>query len=514
MKTPAKHQVAGVSASLGASGGGNWDVSSVKSLLSKAGEATLRDEKNRATLLLCTVGMGLFLAWTAGDVHSKNIAGINGATAAHAADIAVGVGCNILTLLAVVLLSRRIAPLTERRGLCAAAGAAAVAGPLLVTASQALLGNLPLMALGSAMRGFAAAVLFLAFSELTARFPLRQASICYAGAYALSVILQLAMNAVGEAAGMALALTCGALSCVTLFSAAKCTPSSSRDGMAETRRWTFPWRPLLLTATYTLVTFTFLHALGSGDGGLGRLGGGIVAVACLVGCAFFFEQRFDATSLGVAALPLAVASLLLWCWAGDKAALVVMGLADASNVAFRIFVLSMLCNISYRYDVPPLWLFGIVRIAMMAAEGCGLALSMGAAAASANIATIAQPLCYATVLALILICTSAQDIRRISETSWNIFGKEGHSVSSSSERLRTVMSEQELTLWQCANAARTYGLTHREEEILSYLAQDMTRTEIARKLVLSESTVSTHIKHLYAKLAVHSREEALAKLAG
>jgi NarL family two-component system response regulator LiaR len=53
-------------------------------------------------------------------------------------------------------------------------------------------------------------------------------------------------------------------------------------------------------------------------------------------------------------------------------------------------------------------------------------------------------------------------------------------------------------------------LTAREWEILDHLCAGRTTEEIARGLVLATDTVRTHIKHVYRKLGVHTREEATA----
>ncbi|PKB72109.1 MAG: hypothetical protein BZY87_01875 [SAR202 cluster bacterium Io17-Chloro-G6] len=52
------------------------------------------------------------------------------------------------------------------------------------------------------------------------------------------------------------------------------------------------------------------------------------------------------------------------------------------------------------------------------------------------------------------------------------------------------------------------GLTQREAEVLTYLAQGKTNREIARELVLSERTVQRHISNIYAKIHVRNRAEA------
>ncbi len=66
-------------------------------------------------------------------------------------------------------------------------------------------------------------------------------------------------------------------------------------------------------------------------------------------------------------------------------------------------------------------------------------------------------------------------------------------------------------------AARLYPLTQRELDIARLLAQGRSKSVIGEKLGLSESTVRTHGRHLYAKLDVHSRQQLidlLEELAG
>jgi DNA-binding NarL/FixJ family response regulator len=52
-------------------------------------------------------------------------------------------------------------------------------------------------------------------------------------------------------------------------------------------------------------------------------------------------------------------------------------------------------------------------------------------------------------------------------------------------------------------------LSGREQEVLELIARGFSYADIARLHGVSASTVQTHIKNLYAKLAVHSRTEAV-----
>ena len=56
-----------------------------------------------------------------------------------------------------------------------------------------------------------------------------------------------------------------------------------------------------------------------------------------------------------------------------------------------------------------------------------------------------------------------------------------------------------------------YGLTGREREVLSGLAEGFPYKQLASELKIGMGTVRTHIRHLYKKLGVHSRTEAVVK---
>jgi LuxR family transcriptional regulator, maltose regulon positive regulatory protein len=60
-------------------------------------------------------------------------------------------------------------------------------------------------------------------------------------------------------------------------------------------------------------------------------------------------------------------------------------------------------------------------------------------------------------------------------------------------------------LWPCES------LTESEIRVLRYLPTHMGATQIAAELYVSANTVKTHLRHLYAKLGAHSRQEAVQR---
>lgn len=58
-------------------------------------------------------------------------------------------------------------------------------------------------------------------------------------------------------------------------------------------------------------------------------------------------------------------------------------------------------------------------------------------------------------------------------------------------------------------ALEQFALTERECEVFALLAQARTVEDIARHLEISDNTVKTHIKRIYKKMGIHSRQDVI-----
>jgi len=78
----------------------------------------------------------------------------------------------------------------------------------------------------------------------------------------------------------------------------------------------------------------------------------------------------------------------------------------------------------------------------------------------------------------------------------------GHRLTRRESQIEFVRNEQ---------AIRTLGLSERELQVLDYLAQGQSNQEIAKSLHLSTNTIKTHLSHVYQKLEVSRRTQAVQK---
>ena len=61
-----------------------------------------------------------------------------------------------------------------------------------------------------------------------------------------------------------------------------------------------------------------------------------------------------------------------------------------------------------------------------------------------------------------------------------------------------------------ADGQASLGLSRREIEVMSLIADGHTNGEIAAHLFLAEKTVKNHVRRIYSKLGVHNRPTAIA----
>lgn len=90
-------------------------------------------------------------------------------------------------------------------------------------------------------------------------------------------------------------------------------------------------------------------------------------------------------------------------------------------------------------------------------------------------------------------------------------GRWGAQFLSGGTDVEKIMKNQEL-VDRCDGLARECKLSTREQEVLLLLAQRKSIPVIERELIIANGTVKAHIRHVYQKLGIHSREESFSLL--
>lgn len=71
----------------------------------------------------------------------------------------------------------------------------------------------------------------------------------------------------------------------------------------------------------------------------------------------------------------------------------------------------------------------------------------------------------------------------------------------------SITSPEDIERAKCAELAKRFNLSPREEEILFFIVRGRNARFIAEKLVISESTAKTHIHNIYKKSGIHSQQK-------
>ncbi|MBC2889881.1 LuxR C-terminal-related transcriptional regulator [Gordonibacter massiliensis (ex Traore et al. 2017)] len=219
-----------------------------------------------------------------------------------------------------------------------------------------------------------------------------------------------------------------------------------------------------------------------------------------------------------ALMVLGMAMMLGTCFGLDIAYLSVG--KEALWLVFSCFM----AYLAFRYDLSPVRVFGIGQGAYFLASTAGWAL--GAAIAPSygeGMVRMGVGVALAFLVIIVLVYVFPEnDLKRI--MAWSV---DGDAVDARRERHggeQATADPQELASPVAPDAPRQpstaraadprFGLSARELEILDLFAQGRSANWIADHLVISKNTVRSHLRAIYTKLDVHTRQELLDFLAG
>lgn len=250
----------------------------------------------------------------------------------------------------------------------------------------------------------------------------------------------------------------------------------------------------LYSFAYGLCEYVFNGVLGI-HSGLGAVFAGVVVYAgiCVKRGAFRYS------TICKLALPLIILSLVPFNkfvpFGSELSSFCALG----SYSLCIIVIMVILSNLTYRYGVNALWLFGIERAVRL------LSVQVGISARGFFDQMQPSPALDAALVAIVAVSVVVATALFLSEKQ--LSSPWGAVLKGSYANERAAYLERNRLGTKCHELAEHFGLTQREEEILLLLAQRKKPADIEHELFVANSTVKTHIKHIYQKLDVHARTE-------
>lgn len=237
-----------------------------------------------------------------------------------------------------------------------------------------------------------------------------------------------------------------------------------------------------------------------------------------------FVRDFDISRLYYPATILAAAGILLMPCLSVSSASRGGGAFEgqAIGIAYALFIMVIWClcsHVSYVTSIPAVRVFGWGRGASAAGTTVGWLMGYLMMRTPAADATFLVGVSIAMAFVLFIVAMLVFNDRAIgqvlSSARGRVFNQEGdlhdlsHDFTSSSAGTDAVVRREGSWTKGCNEIAEKCKLSPREREVLFLLSKGRTIDYIHNELGISFNTAKTHIRNVYAKLGVHTRQELL-----
>ena len=430
----------------------------------------------------------------------------------------ISVTCSALALLGLGFAAYRV-PRLLRPGLvgaavgCIALGGACMGAGLGFGAPAALVMGASAVAVGRA-------VVTVSVALYLATLTVRRATVAIAGAYAAQLAAVPLAMAVPPALGtlLFLAFPLAALALVApaaagFIRAAGSAPSPSDLAVTRPASFLAPFSALFVCLFLFQMAFGFALRFDEVAGTPRASALSALPLLAVTLYAALSRRRFPADLLVQLSALVVMAGFLLSAQPllSSGAAAADVALLNAGNGLFAMTAQVALVAIAARNRLGAIttvsWGHGVTAVGSLVGAAAGMA---------ANGATVAWPLLHEAVPAALLLVFAAYVIIGLKTFTFAgaIDGIEpvepaASSAASSAAAGAAPQAPEAVFAERCAAIAERFALTPREAEVFAMLARGRDRAYIEEALVVSRNTVKAHVKHVYAKLGIHSHQELL-----
>lgn len=259
---------------------------------------------------------------------------------------------------------------------------------------------------------------------------------------------------------------------------------------------------------------------------------GLFAPIVLMALWRFRTVRYNIDGVFRLAFPLIVVALGILPFAAGIPFVILAALLYMTYSFLSLSVQALSIQISHDYGIDPVFCLSFQTLVCVVAQGVGYLLGACAPAGESfgvsPYAVIALgSVCF---LALALYVTRAlhpsqseksRPVEFLSLASGRVdcgaqsmpfaeIEEEGDGAASVSEETIVRPRYEDKTALRCDLIGRKYALSQREIEVMLLFARGNTISSIAGELFISDNTVKTHMRRLYAKLGIHKKQELFA----
>jgi DNA-binding CsgD family transcriptional regulator len=226
----------------------------------------------------------------------------------------------------------------------------------------------------------------------------------------------------------------------------------------------------------------------------------LLVIAVSIGIVFITyrqSERIESSSLWLVVLLAIATGLVVAAFTGGTAQSLSLGIIAAAQRFVAVFLYLALSDIAHnsRYDSDVV--FGLGKGLLYALPVAGGALFANLQDLTFGDSRYSLVVVYVLMLALFLF------MRNSAPQGLKLFGDLDPSLPSG----QTKQLEQQIDA-----LAASYKLSNREKEIIALYAQGRNRAFISEQLFISENTVRDHIRSIYKKMHIHSKQELISIL--
>lgn len=240
------------------------------------------------------------------------------------------------------------------------------------------------------------------------------------------------------------------------------------------------------------------------------------------------SMRFELAGIYRVLFPLVGAGMLLFPFAGANLTMLGIAITYTTSMLVNIVIMMHCCQVSRSSGINPLIMFAfyecIVYILQIAGYAVGYASGIDHGFNVGQLSFVALAALFVLLITSVVngggkkLHTNRLEFLMLAskKTSEEISKEMAVSQSLARQQAQEGKSGSEEALVkdriskQCQIVKERFELSAREAEVMELAARGQTGTAIAEQLFISENTVRTHLKRIYAKLDVHRKREMIA----